>query len=72
MSKDSKNKTEAEEIADKVMDTDDEEVKALPEEEPEEKINMIKVSDLQPKRTKPGYPQELKNNLGFGYNPSNK
>lgn len=35
-------------------------------------VNMVTVSDLQPKRSKPGYPQELKNNAGFGYNPSNK
>ena len=35
-----------------------------------EEVNMIKVSDLQPKRSKPGYPQELKNNAGFGYNPA--
>ena len=37
---------------------------------PSEEVNMIKVSDLQPKRSKPGYPQELKNNAGFGYNPA--
>lgn len=39
-----------------------------------EKSNTVMVSDLQPKRTKPGYPQELANNRGFGYNisPSNK
>lgn len=49
------------------IENDGDDLKETPQEE---KPNITTVSNLQPQRTKPGYPQELKNSRGFGYTPS--
>jgi hypothetical protein len=50
------------------IDSDIDKAEEKPEEKPDQD-NVTMVSDLQPSRPKPGYPQNLEHHRGFGYKP---